>query len=151
MPRNSQSPLIFAGTFQHALDDKNRVTIPSRWRGSDSDEFFVVPHPNHHCLTVMPPEVFQKIGSEADNHAEVTRQQRATFNRQFFSEAQHCPADKQGRLLLSDDHCRRARLRGTIMLVGNRDRFEMWNTAEWKKFSEGTDETYRNVASLIGV
>ena len=46
---------IFSGEFRHALDDKNRITIPSRWRQGESDEFFVVPNPAKPCLTAMPP------------------------------------------------------------------------------------------------
>jgi MraZ protein len=151
MPRNSQSPPIFAGTFQHALDDKNRVTIPARWRSGDADEFFVVQHTVQPCLIALPPAVFNHIGNDKSEHPDVTPQQRALFNRRFFSKALHCPTDKQGRLLLTDEFCKSAKLRGTILVVGSRDRFEIWNETEWKKFSEGADSTYRNVAELMGV
>ena len=34
---------FYAGEFRHAIDEKNRITIPSRWRRKNAEEFILLP------------------------------------------------------------------------------------------------------------
>lgn len=142
-------PPIFAGEFRHALDAKNRITIPSRWRAGDGDEFFVIKNPSKECLTVLPPAVFKTLGEDAKGQVEPSRRQ--DFIRQLYARAQHTAADKQGRLLLGDDHCRAAGLRGEVVLTGSLDRFEIWSPKAWDGFRESQSADYMEVAKQIGL
>jgi transcriptional regulator MraZ len=154
MPTNSPTPdPIFFGEFRHALDEKSRVTIPSRWRRGDSDEFFIVPNPSQQCLTAMPPEVFKRIGDEAGKHIAVSQQEHRIFMRNFYSRAQLCATDKQGRLLLPVAHCDQAGLKpkSDAMLTGGSDRFEIWSPEAWAKFQEAATQTYEHVAGVVGL
>ncbi len=140
---------IFSGEFRHALDNKNRITIPSRWREEEGSEFFAFPNPLHPCLTVMWPEVFQGLGSDAKSLSEPAKRQ--DFLRHLYSQAQNATVDKQGRLLLTDDHCRKAGLRGELVLAGVLDRFEIWSGANWDKFRAAEKANYVEVAKQIGL
>lgn len=149
MPKiDSNAQIIFAGEFRHALDGKNRVTIPARWRGGDSDEFFLIPNPTKDCLTAMPPAVFQSIGEEAKERIEPGMRQ--DFIRFFYAKALHTVTDKQGRLLITEEHCKQAGLRGEIILAGARDRFEIWSLSSWIKFNQSLTQ-YQEVAKLVGL
>lgn len=143
-------PQVFFGEFHHTLDDKNRITIPARWRNG-SEDVFLVPHPSGTCLVGMPAEVFRKFGDEAGKHASVTPDHHRTFVRQFFARAQLCPIDRQGRLLIPEEHCRRVGLSGEVVLVGGHDRFEAWSPAAWKKTNAAAKATYEKVAGLVGL
>src|SRR2546430_1670471 len=92
---------IYFGEFRHALDPKNRVTIPARWRSENCDELFIIRNPKRACLTVMPEEVFQRIGDEAITRAGSLAEHRRFVTR-FYSSAVNVPIDKQGRMLVPE-------------------------------------------------
>ena len=142
---------FFAGEFRHALDEKNRITIPARWRRGDSDEFIILPEATHQFLLVMPPEEFSRMSAAAETDANVSARDRRVFFRQLHARAQHGSIDKQGRLVLPVDLCKKVGLKGEVVLVGGRGRFEIWNREKRKKAHEDETPTYQHVANVIGL
>jgi len=45
---------------------ENRVTIPSRWRRGDLDEFFAIPNSERGFLMVMPPSEFRRLAEKVE-------------------------------------------------------------------------------------
>ena len=149
LPSPTQS--FYAGEFRHAIDDKNRITIPSRWRRDEAEEFILLPEANHQFLLVMSPEEFARMSSAAESNEAVSARDRRVFLRQLHSRAQHGAADRQGRLVLPEDLCKRIGLKGEVALIGGRGRFEIWNLQRWKRAHEEETPTYQHVANVIGL
>jgi hypothetical protein len=63
----------------------------------------------------------------------------------------HASADRQGRLVLPEELCRKIGLKDEVALVGNRGRFEIWNLQRWKRAHEEETSTYQHVANVIGL
>jgi transcriptional regulator MraZ len=142
---------IFAGEFRHAMDAKNRVTIPSRWRRGDVDEFFAIPDLDGGFLMLMPPEVIRHVAEKVEQDARLTPPERRKFIRQFYSRAQHLMSDKQGRIVVPEEHCNPLELRGEVVLVGNHTRFEVWNPDRWKKAFEEDSPTFKHILGVVGI
>ena len=142
---------FYAGQFRHAIDEKNRITIPSRWRRKGAEEFILLPDSQNQFLLVMAPEEFARMSAVAEDNNSVAPRERRVFLRQLHSRAQHGVADKQGRLVLPEDLCRKIGLKGEVALVGGRGRFEIWNVARWKRAHEEETPTYQHVANVIGL
>jgi MraZ protein len=142
---------FYAGQFRHAIDEKNRVTIPSQWRRKTAEEFILLPDSQNQFLLVMAPEEFARMSAVAENNNSVAARERRVFLRQLHSRAQHGVADKQGRLVLPEDLCRKIGLKGEVALVGGRGRFEIWNVMRWKRADEEETPTYQHVANVIGL
>jgi len=142
---------FYAGQFRHAIDEKNRITIPSRWRRKAAEEFILLPDSQNQFLLVMAPEEFARMSAVAEDNNSVAARERRVFLRQLHSRAQHGVADKQGRLVLPEDLCRKIGLKGEVALVGGRGRFELWNVARWKRAHEEETPTYQHVANVIGL
>lgn len=142
---------FYAGQFRHAIDEKNRITIPSRWRRKAAEEFILLPDSQNQFLLVMAPEEFARMSAVAENNNSVAARERRVFLRQLHSRAQHAVADKQGRLVLPEDLCRKIGLKDEVALVGGRGRFEIWNAAQWKRAREEETSTYQHVANVIGL
>jgi MraZ protein len=142
---------FYAGQFRHAIDEKNRITIPSRWRHDGPEEFIILPEATHQFLLVMSPEEFSRMSSAAEKDPAVTARDRRVFLRHLHSRAQHGTADRQGRLVLPEDLCRKLDLKGEVALVGGRGRFEIWNLKRWEKAHEEETATYQHVANVIGL
>ena len=142
----------YAGTFRHAVDNKHRVTIPARWRQEGEDaQFYLMPSPDGAFLYALPPSEFQKIYETINNDPRIPALDRRRFARHFFSQAQHCIIDRQGRLLLPDEFCRQAELSSELVLVGTYDRFEIWNPSRWERTRTTETSTFQQVASMIGL
>ena len=147
----SQPQKFFAGEFRHAIDEKNRITIPSRWRGEGGEEFIILPEPQHQFLLVMSQEEFARMSAHAENHSAVSARDRRIFLRHLHSRAEHGTSDRQGRLVLPVDMCRELGLKGEVALVGGRGRFEIWNREKWKRAHEEETATFQHVANVIGL
>jgi len=136
------------------MDKKHRITIPARWRSdADEDEFFVAPDQTNSYLLVMPPEEFQKVAETVSRHEGLTPQERRAFIRRFYSSAQQCFSDKQGRLLLPEEPRKQVGIRDETELViaGSLARFEIWNGKRWDDTFEAGTSDYKKVADLVGL
>jgi MraZ protein len=151
MDTSSPAQIFYAGEFRHSIDEKNRITIPARWRRDGADEFIILPEANNQFLLVMSPEEFARMISAADSDPNVAPRDRRVFFRQLHSRAQHGAADRQGRLVLPEELCKKVGLKGEVALVGGRGRFEIWNLPRWKRANEEETPTYQHVANVIGL
>jgi MraZ protein len=142
---------FYAGEFRHFIDEKNRITIPARWRRDGVEEFIILPEANHQFLLVMAPEEFSRMSTAAESDTNVSARDRRVFFRQLHARAQHGAADRQGRLVLPEELCKKIALKGEVALVGGRGRFEIWNLQRWKRAHEEETPTYQHVANLIGL
>jgi MraZ protein len=145
------SPPFYAGEFRHAIDEKNRITIPARWRRDGSEEFIILAEANHQFLLVMAPEEFSRMSADAETNTQVSARDKRVFFRQLHARAQHGSSDRQGRLVLPEDLCKKLALKGEVALVGGRGRFEVWNLARWKQANSEETPTYKHVANVIGL
>src|SRR5213079_1611995 len=150
MDNDSPPERFYAGEFRHSIDEKNRITVPSRWRRDQGEEFILLPEASHQFLLVMSPEEFARMSSAAETNQGVSARDRRVFLRQLHSRAQHASADRQGRLVLPEELCRKVGLKGEVALVGGQGRFEIWNLQRWKRAHEEETPTYQHVAAVIG-
>jgi MraZ protein len=151
MDRPPSFEIFYAGQFRHSIDDKNRITIPARWRRDKSQEFILLPEANYQFLLVMSPEEFARMSATAASDPNVSARDRRVFLRQLHSRSQHGAADRQGRLVLPEELCKSVELKGEVALVGGRGRFEIWNLQRWKRAHEEETPTYQHVANVIGL
>jgi MraZ protein len=151
MPAEQNPAPIFSGEFCHALDGKNRITIPSRWRAGDADEFFLMADRTGTFLRAMPPDEFRAVGEKLADNPQITAKDRAVFMRQFYSRSRQAIADKQGRLVVPEELCQQLNLRGEIYLVGAHDTFELWSREAWQATKQVEAATFDRVADLIGL
>jgi len=151
MDSDSQPQKSFAGQFRHAIDEKNRITIPSDWRRSEGQDFIILPEPRGQYLLVMSAEEFSRLGVQAESDSTISARDRRIFSRQFHARAEHGASDRQGRLVLPEEFCQELELKGEVALVGGRGRFEIWNLQQWKRAQEEETPTYQHVANVIGL
>ena len=148
MSLETSTSMIYAGTFRHGIDQKNRITIPAGWR-SDEGTTFYVRVKSEGCIQVLPPEAFRQIKENINKLP--SPHERQVLTRQFASESQECKADKQGRMVLPPEFCTRIGFESEIVLVAAYDQFEIWNAAKWETTQAADKSAYPNSASLVGL
>ena len=99
----------------------------------------------------MSSEEFSRMSAAAESDPNVSARDRRVFFRQLHARAEHGTIDKQGRLVLPEDLCKKVGLKGEVALLGGRGRFEIWNLQKRKKAHEEETPTYQHVANVIGL
>ena len=133
------------------MDAKNRVTVPSRWLTGEEEEFYSVVDPQSQFLMIMPAEEFANVEKSVNERTDIAPADKRRFIRHFYGTSHTVSADKQGRILLPVEHCQRAGLKENVVLVGSKNRFELWSSDRWTAAKPAETDSYQKVADLIGL
>jgi len=121
--------LMFMGEYNHTIDAKGRLIIPSKFREQLNDEF-VVTKGLDGCLFIYPDEEWKTF--EGKLHTlPLTNPNARKFTRFFLAGATTCEVDKQGRILLPAVLREFAGLEKDVVLVGVSSRVEIWDKKIW--------------------
>ncbi len=125
---------MFIGEYKHSIDNKNRVTIPSKYRDGLGDVFMLTKGLDN-CLSIYPYSEWT-IFEQKLKGLPLTNQNARRFTRFFLSGAVECNIDKQGRVLLTPSLKSYAGVTKDVYFIGMGDRIEVWSSAEWDKYNE---------------
>lgn len=120
---------MFMGEYNHSIDTKGRLIIPSKFREELGDEF-VVTKGLDGCLFVFPNSEWQAF-EEKLKKLPLTNKSARQFVRFFVAGATPCELDKQGRILLPQTLREFAGLEKDVVLTGMLNRVEIWSKAQW--------------------
>ena len=123
--------LMFLGQYVHSFDDKNRLTVPAKYRELIADGAFVVQGLDRN-LMVLTPAAFEIIYQRimAMNLTDPTAR---LLRRIILGSASQLEVDKSGRILLPQNLREFAGLNGDVVLIGQGDYFEIWEPALWQQ------------------
>ena len=119
---------MFMGEFNHSIDAKGRITIPSKFREDLGDEF-VITLGLDGCLFLYPLNEWQDFVAEL-RKLPGTKQARQ-LQRYFMAGAASCELDKQGRILIPAKLRQKAALEKEVVFVGVLNKIEIWSKENW--------------------
>ncbi len=125
---------MFLGEYQHSLDAKGRLIIPSKFR-SALGEHFVVTKGLDNCLFVYPKKEWE-IFEENLKRLPLTNEVARKFTRFFFSGAAECELDGQGRISLPQALRKYAKLEKEVVSIGVNNRVEIWCKEAWDAYAD---------------
>lgn len=128
---------MFMGRFNHTIDPKGRLSIPSKYREILGDEF-VVSRGMDGCLFVYAIDAWKAFEEKLASLPLINVEARQ-FARFFLSGAQYVTVDKQGRILMPQDLKEFAGLEKDVVLAGMGSRIEIWSLDRWNTNSEQVD------------
>ena len=139
--------VTFMGEFNHTIDTKGRIVIPSRFRESFSDRL-VVTKGFEGSLNIYPLNRFARI---AENLAKLptTKRDAREYVRLFLSKAIECEIDSQNRINLSAGLIKDAELEKYCVFVGAIDHVELWAAERWEKWFSEHSSSFEEVAESI--
>lgn len=135
--------LALLGEYEHTLDEKGRLTLPSRLRPY-FEGGIVITKGVDKCLFAFPPEEWAAFKARVKASADLSARGRQ-LARMFFSMAFEATLDRQGRVLIPAKLARYAGLSRDVTITGVDDRLEIWDTDEWNRYMEGADETFAEI------
>jgi len=141
---------MFRGRYEHALDDKGRLSIPAKFR-----EILVKRRQNSliltefdSCLAAYPIKEWQQFEDRIRSQSTLRREFR-DFLRLFYSGAIETSLDNQGRVLIPPQLRERAGLRREVVLVGVLNKIEIWSKERWEQFVAEKAHTFEEIATKL--
>ncbi|MDR7857181.1 division/cell wall cluster transcriptional repressor MraZ [Tissierella sp.] len=138
---------MFIGEYQHTLDDKGRVIMPSKFR-DELGEVFVMTKGLDNCLFVYPKSEWIILEEKLKTLPLTNRDARA-FVRFFFAGASECTLDKQGRVLIPPNLREHSKLDKDAVVIGVSTRMEIWSKEEWTSYNEDDNLSYDSIAEKM--
>ena len=138
--------MLLMGEYHHTIDEKGRITIPSKVR-YELGESFVVTRGLDHCLYVYPKQEWENIIAKYQKLPN-TKDAR-NFMRFFLSGATTCEFDKQGRINIQSSLIHYAELKKECIIVGVSDHLEIWSQELWQKLLDENEENFSSMADSL--
>jgi len=138
---------MFMGEFQHSIDVKGRLIIPSKFR-EELGETFVITRGLDQCIFVYPLKEWQQIEQKL-KALPFTKKDARAFTRFFFSGASDCVLDKQGRVSITQTLRDYAKLEKDCTVIGVSNRIEIWNQAIWKSYYEQSEMSFSEISENL--
>jgi MraZ protein len=145
---------VFRGATKVTLDDKGRMVMPTRYRDAIQERAegkLVVTVDRDQCLLIYPlpdwEQTERKLMSLPSLHAQARRLQRL-----MVGHATDVVLDGHGRFLLPPELREFAALDRHGMLIGQGNRFELWDEARWadrRSFWLKSEEAATDLPSLL--
>lgn len=134
---------MFVGEYQHSLDAKGRIILPSRFRARLSDGV-VVTKGLDYCLFGYAPEEWGRV-AERLKSAPMSSMAARNFTRLMFSGAAEETPDRQGRINIPEHLRRYAGLSRDVAVIGAGDRIEIWDRAKWEQHRDQEEQRYAQI------
>jgi len=141
---------MFFGSFEHTLDDKNRLLVPSRLRGELGSKLFIMKG-YEGSLAIYPSASFAKYLEKLENlpyEAKISRD----ITRIALSSVFELDVDKVNRIQIPTALINKYAISKEVVVVGLIDHIEVWSKAKWdeylkdneKQFEEKSEELLKN-------
>ncbi len=123
----------FRSKYDHTIDDKGRLSFPSRFREVlrqyESEVLIAIPWENH--LRAYPLSEWENLENKLRGEDQERLEDLDKIIRYLESESFECVVDKQGRILLPPALRAELGLKREIVLIGMIDRVEIWDRETW--------------------
>ncbi|HWK24239.1 MAG TPA: division/cell wall cluster transcriptional repressor MraZ [Ureibacillus sp.] len=140
---------MFMGEYQHSVDAKGRLIIPSKFR-EDLGNTFVITRGLDNCLFGYPMDEWRKL-EEKLKELPMTKKDARAFARFFFSGATEVEIDKQGRINIPATLTSYAKLEKECVILGVSSKIEIWAKESWESYFNDAESSFNEIAeNLIG-
>lgn len=139
---------MLIGEYKHTLDDKNRLSLPAKFRAELGKKVILTPGLDK-CLFAFTLKEWSKI-SERLSESSLLQSDNRSFNRFMFGGAQEIEVDSAGRILIPDFLKARTKLSGKVAIIGVQNRAEIWNERAWAKYKAGVESQADTLAEKLG-
>lgn len=139
---------VLLGQFEHKIDDKGRLNIPSQFR-KKLDDSIIVSKGFDGCLVLRSYNYFlewqNSILSQSDHSKDVR-----ILQRQILSNSSEVKFDSVGRINISKKLLDLANIKKDVIVVGLGNKIEIWDSHKWTEFTEASNEILEEIAEKVG-
>ncbi|MDP3013593.1 MAG: division/cell wall cluster transcriptional repressor MraZ [Candidatus Subteraquimicrobiales bacterium] len=138
---------MFCGEYQHSIDEKGRLILPSKLRDALADGL-VVAKGLEGCLFIFSKSEWLRLEDKVRT-LPLTKRDARKFSRFLFGGATEEVLDKQGRVLIPEHLREYASFKKDVVVVGVSSRLEVWAKEKWDAYSSEAAESYEDIAEEL--
>ena len=128
---------MFLSTYKNNIDKKGRVSVPAQFRSHLSslgfNSIICFPSFNQQCLEAWPQDRIEKI-SDAIDALNPFDEKKDFFATSILSESINLQFDSEGRISLTTKLLKHAKIKNSMLFVGQGKTFQIWETGIFEKF-----------------
>jgi MraZ protein len=139
---------MLLGAHEHTIDDKNRLTLPAKFRQAFGDGI-VVTRGLDGCLYAFRRADWDRLVESRLATLDPLSPEGRLLERFFYSGASETELDKQGRVMVPRELIEHAKLGREVVVAGVNDRLEIWDRAAWRKEQAEVEGSAEDVAERL--
>src|SRR5436305_7919171 len=139
---------MLLGAHEHTIDDKNRLTLPAKFRQAFADGV-VVTRGLDGCLYAFRRPDWDRLVQSRLAALDPLSEDDRRIQRHFFSGASEAELDKQGRVMVPRELMQHASLGREVVILGVNDRLEIWDRGAWRKELAEVEGSAEDVAERL--
>ena len=126
--------VVFQGEFDHSVDDKGRVIIPTRFRSSLGERFYMTKGLGG-CIFIYTEGAYKDLSETLQKQRPLDEH---SMRLQRFLTSTESSVDSQGRVAIPIKLRVYAKIedQGDVVIVGTGSRIEIWSSASWDKYND---------------
>ena len=128
---------MFLSTYENKLDKKGRVSVPAPFRSYLSslgyNGVICFPSFNHQCIESWPQDRIEKITNSIDD-LNPFEEKNDYFATSILAESINLQFDSEGRILLTSKLLKHAKIKNSMLFVGQGKTFQIWEPTSFEKF-----------------
>ncbi len=138
---------MLLGEYRHTLDSKSRMSLPAKMRKILGKKI-IITRGLDRCLSVYSFAEGKKYLESLEHFSDHQANNRA-FNRFMLSGATETEVDSAGRILIPDFLKQEANLESKIVIIGARNRLELWNEESWIAYLKKVESEIESLAETL--
>ncbi len=140
--------MLFLGTYEHVIDEKNRLSLPAKLVDKFSKRVVVASKGFEGCLELRSREDFEVWSNQILSYSQNKKDSRV-LARQILANSSELELDKANRILIPEVLAKIASLKKNVVIIGLGNKLEVWDAKAYSKFKSDTDSKFEAVAERI--
>ena len=140
---------MLLGEHEHTIDDKNRLTLPAKFREALGDGVVLTQGFEGRCLYAFTRDDWHRVVEQRVASLDLLSPEGRQLRRFFFAGAAEAELDKHGRILVASHLVERAGLSRDVVVVGVYDHLEIWDRAAWRDQLKQVEGSAEHVAERL--
>jgi MraZ protein len=140
--------LLLLGQYDHTIDEKNRLTLPARFR-REFAEGVVITRGLDGCLYAYTRADWDRLVETRLSTLDPLSREGRLMQRYFFASAAAAELDKQGRIMIPAPLLETARLQREVVVAGVYDHLEIWDRRAWREHLREVEGSAEHVAERL--
>lgn len=116
---------MFLGTFEHSIDPKNRITLPSTWRKLLPNDRIIVSISIDNCIDLRTIEAYNEYTQNTLMKLDPKKESTRKIQRTIFANSSEVQIDKSNRILIPSSLINLAKINKSVVMVGVLDKIEI--------------------------
>jgi len=141
---------LLTGEFKNTLDDKGRVSLPSRLRSELPGNILILTQGVDRCLWLYPPEQWKILSRKLMEATSPFQARSRLVQRRIIAPAQEVEIDKAGRIAVPQSLRDFAGLTKDCVVLGIEKYMEIWDADQYKMYWEENEAEFRAAAEELG-